>query len=482
MTGRFSIALLLWSLALSAWPQGPDWITEDAFVKAVMDHHPVARQAEFTERAAQAKQQAARGAFDPVVSGGEKGKVWDGSRYYSLTEANLVLPTASPVDVVIGRDEASGNRLDASRYLPEGGQWRAGVAFDLGQGLITDARRTALRQAEVAVELGSAARQLMELDLRLSAQQTFWAWWKAEAALDLSSEAVLLAETQRDQVDRAVAEGARAAIDTVEVRLILARREADRAAAAAKALRARAKVEAMLWEGGQPVALAANARPMVPTLEGPIASDPFISTALRQAVTVPDETALRHPAVVEVEGQWALQRYTVRLARQGLRPTIQGRVDLLTGLDAGVNPSDAGLLSPPDWNGFDPSERQATSLKVSMPLFLRKARGEVAYAEAELEKRHQKRLDLSRKWQVEFAAVKAALPAQVAAAEAAASAARQSRVLLDAERTRWQAGESDLFRVNAREAAWVKARKEAIDRQYEAQVAVREFGWWRADS
>ena len=71
---------------------------------------------------------------------------------------------------------------------------------------------------------------------------------------------------------------------------------------------------------------------------------------------------------------------------------------------------------------------------------------------------------------------------KVAAAEAAVSAARQSRVLLDAERTRWQAGESDLFRVNAREAAWVKARKEAIDRQYEAQVAVREFGWWRADS
>ena len=124
----------------------------------------------------------------------------------------------------------------------------------------------------------------MELDLRLSAQP----WWKAEAALDLSSEAVLLAETQRDR-DRAVAEGARAAIDTVEVRLILARREADRAAAAAKALKARAKVEAMLWEGGQPVALAANARPSVPALEGSIASDPFISTALRQAVTVPDE-------------------------------------------------------------------------------------------------------------------------------------------------------------------------------------------------
>ena len=83
MTGRCSIALLLWSLALSAWPQGPDWITEGAFVEAVMDHHPVARQAELTERAAQAKQQAARGAFDPVVSGGEKGKVSDGSRYYS---------------------------------------------------------------------------------------------------------------------------------------------------------------------------------------------------------------------------------------------------------------------------------------------------------------------------------------------------------------------------------------------------------------
>ena len=60
-----------------------------------------------------------------------------------------------------------------------------------------------------------------------------------------------------------------------------------------------------------------------------------------------------------------LQRYTVRLARQDCahhpwedRP--------ITGLDAGVNPADAGLLSPPIGT-FDPSQRQSTSLKVSMP-------------------------------------------------------------------------------------------------------------------
>ena len=157
-------------------------------------------------------------------------------------------------------------------------------------------------------------------------------------------------------------------------------------------------------------------------------------------------------------------------------------MDWLTGLDARVNPAEADFLSRPDFAGFDPGQRQVTSLKVSMPLFLRKARGDVAQAEAELEKRSQKRLDISRQWQVQFAAVKAALPAKVAAAESAARAARQSRLLLEAERSKWEAGESDLFRVNTREAAWVKARKTAISLQFEAQLAAREFGWWRADS
>lgn len=473
-------ALFLWlcGLAMPALTQGPG-ITEKAYLEAVMAHHPVARQAELTEAAARAKQQAARGAFDPVVSGQEKGKVWDGERYYTVTEANLVVPTASPFDVVIGRDDVDGSRVNASRYLPEGGQWRAGVRFDLGQGLITDARRTALRQAEVLVELGAAARQLMELDLRLSAQEAYWSWWKAEAALDLSREALTLAQTQRSQVNRAVAEGARAAIDTVEVALILSRREADLSAAQAKAVLARAKAEAMLWEDGSPVALAPLALPEVGDFQS-LSADPTIEAALQSAVSTPDEAAVRHPAVVEVEGQWALQRYTTRLARQGLRPTIEGRVDWLTGLDERVNPAEADLLSRPDFNGFDPDQRSAASIKVSMPLFLRKARGDVAQAEAELEKRRLKRLDVARKWQVQFAAVKAALPASVAAAESASRAAAQSRLLLDAERSKWAVGESDLFRVNTREAAWVKARKAAIDGQFEAQMAVREFEWWRA--
>jgi len=474
-------ALYVWLcyLALPVFTQSPIWITERAFVEAVMAHHPVARQAELTEVSARAKQQSARGAFDPVISGQEQSKVWDGERYYTVTEANLVVPTASPFDVVFGRDDVDGARVNASRYLPDGGQWRAGVRLDLGQGLITDARRTALRQAEVLVELGAAARQLMELDLRLSAQKTYWSWWKAESVLDLSQEALTLARTQRSQVNRTVAEGARAAIDTVEVGLILSRREVDLQRAKAEAIRARAKAEAMLWEGGRPVAFDPQALPSMEATGQALSAAPLVESALQKAVSLPDEVALRHPAVVEVEGQWALQRYTTRLARQGLRPSIQGRVDWLTGLDDSVNPADADLLSRPDFNGFDPDERQAASIKVSMPLFLRKARGEVAQAEAELESRHQKRLDVARQWQMQFSAVKAALPARVAAAESAYRVAEQSRLLLDAERSKWAVGESDLFRVNTREAAWVKARKAAIDGQFEAQMAVREFEWWR---
>ena len=480
MKTRRALLVLSWVLALPAIGRGQMGITEEAFVKAVMDHHPVVLQARLIEVGARAGQQSARGAFDPVISFEEKTKVWNGSRYYTMTEGNLVLPTASPIDVVIGRDEASGSRVDASRILPEGGQWRAGLAVDLGQGLVTDARRTALRKAEVMVELGTAARQLMELDVRLDAQQAFWAWWKAEAVLDLANEAVLLAETQRAQVDRAVGEGALAAIDTIEVMLILSRRQADLQTALADALCARAAVEAMLWQDGLPVALAMDAFPIGPTSDQPLASVPSVAAALRAAVSVPVAAALRHPAVAEVEGQWALQQYTTRLARQGLRPTILGRMDLLTGPDAGFAPSDVGFLARPDLNGLDPSSRHSASIKVSMPLFLRGARGALGFAEAELEQRNQRRIEVTRRWQVEFGAIQSALPALVASAEAATRAAVQGRQLLDAEKARWQAGESDLFRVNAREAAWVKARKSAIDRTYDARLAVVEFGWWLA--
>ena len=48
MKRRNTLCLWLWGLAFPAYTQSPIWITEQAFVEAVMAYHPAARQAELT--------------------------------------------------------------------------------------------------------------------------------------------------------------------------------------------------------------------------------------------------------------------------------------------------------------------------------------------------------------------------------------------------------------------------------------------------
>jgi hypothetical protein len=112
-----------------------------------------------------------------------------------------------------------------------------------------------------------------------------------------------------------------------------------------------------------------------------------------------------------------------------------------------------------------------------MPLFLRRERAQVALGTIELERIALEQEALSLRWTGAVTAEARALPdrhATLVAARAAASAARR---MLEAETARFQAGESSVFLVIARETAWLDAERSAIDAEAEAMLAARRLQW-----
>lgn len=451
---------LLMSFLAGAWHAVAQiQFEETAFLQAVLTHHPVARQADLLEDAAAAYLRKARGAFDPKLFAADKSKSYGGTAYYDYQAAGVVAETPLGISLESSWSQTDGAYLNPESTLPDGGLWSVGATVRLGQGLLTDARRTALRRAEAYVTLNAAQRTLALNDLLLDAAAAYWKWYKAHEAAEVAQEAERLALIRLEGIRSAVIGGDRAAIDTVEARLRWSTRRMEAAAASTVLAQSRAKAAAWLWDdAGRPVALADGVAPVAPT-------DWAGATVWVTLHPLNDRSrAARwqsHPLNNALAAKGSAADAEIRLAREQLKPQLDARF-------LALSPTSPIDLGPTDY---------ALELKAALPLFLRKERGALELARID---RENIQLDLenkARKWEAEAYGAGVAWSDQVRQWEAARETEALAEALLDAETVKFNAGESSIFLINSREASLVKARKDRIDAEVAAAMAWRELGW-----
>lgn len=126
-------------------------LTFDAFFATVSRNHPVVRQARLLADGADADVTAAYGSFEPKFEASWQQKRFAGSSasaqtlYWNYADIALKIPTPFGADLKMGFERASGRYINPQFTTPTGGLFSAGIAIPLGQRILTDERRTALR-------------------------------------------------------------------------------------------------------------------------------------------------------------------------------------------------------------------------------------------------------------------------------------------------------------------------------------------------
>lgn len=456
MKPLFALLALAWSIP---WAAGQIPLQESDFLRSVLDDHPIARQAELLDDQAAAYLQKARGAFDPKLFGGNKSKEYGDKSYYDYLGTGISAETRLGVAIEANWNRTEGEFLNPESTLPESGLWSVGATVRLGQGLFTDERRTALRQAEAYVDLNAAQRTAALNDLLLAAAGDYWKWYKANEAATVASEAERLALERLEGIRASLIGGDRAAIDTVEARLRWSTRRMEAAAAASLLAASRAKAEAWLWDpAGRPLALGDGVVPVRP-------ADPAPRLAWVQGALLNDmaraERWTNHPLRETLLAKTEINAAEIRLRQELLKPQL-----------------DARFLALSETAEFgDLGNQYALELKYAVPLFLRKERGALALARIEGETIALDFDEKARKWEAAAVGAGTAWAAQVAQWEAALEAESLAATLLEAEEVKFEVGESSLFLLNSREASLMKARKERIDAEGALSMAWREMGW-----
>lgn len=434
------------ALTAHASAQLPPVLTRDAFVRIVLDNHPMARQAALRPELGEATVRSARGGFDPLATAGYDEKWFDDKNYFQLFDAGLKVPTWYGVELFAGYQENGGDLLDPQATTPDAGLLKVGGQVSLGQGLFIDQRRATLRRAEAYLRATRAEQEQLLNDLLLQALNDHTDWVAAHRAAQVADEAVELATVRFDAIRGSWRGGDRPAIDTLEAFLQLQDRRMRQQQAALGVRNATLRLSNHLWNAAQqPLELQPDVVPDPSDLGSPAVFQ-LPDTAITNALA-------NHPLLAQATARLDQLEVDRRLRSEYLKPELDIKYQWLGDGAVVTNEGGTTLLG----------QGHQLGVGFQMPLFLRRERGELSLARLRLTDagigldRDRLRIRNRINERVNDIAV---FTDQV---RLGAEMVVNNERLLAGENQRFSAGESSLFLVNAREVPLIDARIRQVD-------------------
>ncbi len=417
-------------------------------------HHPLISAEIANVRAAEGDALAARGEFDTLLN--VQGRIAPAG-YYDPKRLDVVLEQPTPV---WGSSLYAGYRLGQGKIAPyygeqrtlSAGELRAGMRVPVLQDGAIDVRRAGVRSTALSRTASEEGLRKVQLDLQRDATSAYYTWLAASLRVKALEKLVALAEVRNEQIAQKVTLGALPSVEAVDNQrsvlerkrqLILARRAFEKAS-----------IDLSLFlrdDQGRPRVLSQAPDQELPE-PTPLPASP--EDAIRRALS-------QRPELRQLEAQLSVTSVERELAQNRVLPRLDGFAEVSR--DFGRAPRDIEYTLAP--TVFE------VGAMVSVPLYLRKARGKLRAADAKLEASRQKILFARDKVRAEVLDAWS----QWRAAEERVALSRQSaeaaEKVASGERERFELGATSVLFVNLREQTAADAQISLIDAQAEVAYA-----------
>jgi outer membrane protein TolC len=431
-------------------------LTLDAFIDIVRLHHPVAKQANLVIDMGDAQVRKSRGAFDPYAFVGFSEKFFDGKSYYRLADGGLKIPTWFGVEIKTGFERNTGTQLNPEALVPDAGLFYAGASINLGNGLLMDERRAALRSAQIYQQSTELERRIIYNQLIYEAGLAYWDWFRTYNNYLVMQEGVRLINIRLNAIKQSALLGDRPFIDTLEGTIQLQMRQVRLQQSELEFKNSTAQLGVFLWiDAKVPLELSESTIPFL--------KDSITSTSVKPEILYAlDTLQLSHPILRQYQFKLEGQRIERRLKVEQLKPNLNLQY---IPLSEPINGNPLGGLSLNNYKwGFN----------FTMPIFLRKARGSLALTDIKIK---QTLLDLNNKnAQIQYKALASMNTWDYTNRQAVLyqQTVQDYSRLFQGELTKFRAGESSVFLVNKREVGYLEAQLKYIEllaKNHKAELA-----------
>jgi outer membrane protein TolC len=413
--------------------------TEDEFIAAVKTFHPLARQAALDVKIAAAQVTSSRSGFDPVISSEKNRKEIEGIEYYFQEVNQLKIPTWYGVDIVAGRENISGDRLNPEET--KGSVSYLGISVPVLKNLVIDQRRASLLQAKQYLLQSEMQRLQVINDLHRDALHAYWNWWETFQQYQVVESSRISAEKRFEMIRTFVKTGERPAIDTIEALTIVQFFFQKQSEALMELQKARIALSGFLWkEQDQVYDLPADVNPQQEI--------PQKNIALAEAL----QSAENHPELRQFQYKLSALEIEKKLKFQSLLPGLHLKYNQLG--------KEKTFMKTVNSTWFDNNYQFGFSL--SMPLRLSEGRGEYRKAKFYIEQMKleqvNKTVQIKNKLRQHFTEWQNTRE-QLAIQELYVNNIYR---LQKGEESKFLNGESSLFLINAREIKTLESKEKLV--------------------
>ncbi len=415
----------------------------------VKKYHPIAKQAQLNIGMGQAELMRSRGGFDPKIEVDYDRKEFKGTEYYDRLNATFKIPTWYGVELKGNFEQNEGVYLNPSQNVPDDGLYSAGVSMSVGQGLWINERMATLKQAKIFKERSLVERDLQVNEVLFEASLAYFNWLHAYQDTQVYTDFLANAEMRFEGVKKSAQVGEVAAIDTVEAKIAMQDRELNLEQAKVRFMKSALELSNFLWMGdNMPVELQPNVIPET-NLAG------AIDTTLEiMGMPLDSFSIANHPKLKSLG--YKIDGLTVekRLKANKLLPKIELQYNFLT--------------EKPEYISSFTTEAYKGGVAFSVPLFLRKERGDLKLAKMKLQ---------NAEFELDDAEIR--IKNKIVGLYRELESFEKQNVLIDdvvfnystlvaAEERKFGFGESSLFLVNSRESKLIDAelKRNAVQNKF----------------
>lgn len=406
--------------------------------------HPIVKQANLVINNSEAKLLKARGAFDPKIEVDFDQKQFKDKEYYNKLNGVFKIPTYYGLEFKANFENNSGEFLNPEANVPTDGLYAAGVSASLLKGLLINKRMAALKQAKLFLSQAREDQQILVNEILYNASLSYFNWLKTYNEKLVYDDFLENAIIRFKNTKRAVEEGDKAAIDTLEAGITLNTRKLNLEKARIKLIKSSLELSNFLWlNDNTPVELQDNIIPDTNTLNN---VDTTFNIALFNDANF---DVNNHPKIRSLEYKIKSLNVDRKLKMNNLLPQLDVQYNFLT-----QTPNQANSLNVDNYKA---------GINFKLPIFLRKERGDLKLAKIKL-----------RDAEFENESTKVVIKNKVNAIQLELQSfevqngyiigiVKDYGTLLKAEERKFFLGESSLFLVNYRESKLIETKLKAID-------------------
>lgn len=413
------------------------------YLAIVKKYHPLVKQADLIVDQGDFKLLKARGAFDPKIQGDLSEKNYKSTEYYNLFGAAFKIPTYYGLEFNAKYEQNTGKYLNPQNTVPEEGLYSAGVNLDITNGLFLSERMAALKQAKIYQDQSRVKRDLQAAEVLYNASTAYFEWYAAYQELILYQNLLGNADFRLQSVKTEFRAGDKPAVDTLEANINYDNRIIQLQQAQLDFLKSTLQLSNYLWaENNIPLELTSGVYPE---------SDLFVEVTelwLQNEMTAL-ENYRNNPKIQSLEYDVEMMQVDRRLKANKLLPDLEIGYNFLTN-------------QPEEWQQLNVDDYKL-GVKLSMPLFLRKERGDLQLAKVELENSRYELVNANQEIQNKLRSLQQEIISYREQRYQMDTLVIDYSTLVAAEQRMFELGDSSLFLVNNRENSYISAKLKEIN-------------------